>query len=197
MRTGVRPIDPADLAGLQPGEDEHLASARPPRRVEFASGRALLRSLLDEPVAIGVLPSRAPALPAGWVGSLAHDHELALAVVAPDSAGASLGGDVEATGVMADDEAAIVLRPDEAGLDPRLAFTLKEAAYKAWSGLGGRLRDHHDVRLAVDGGRFEAAVDAGAVVLAGRYVEVAGRFVALAWPAPLTSWVTDGPDGRP
>ena len=37
---------------------------------------------------------------------------------------------------MSADEAALVLRPDEAGLDPRLAFVLKEATYKAWCGLG-------------------------------------------------------------
>jgi 4'-phosphopantetheinyl transferase EntD len=197
VRTGVRPIDPTDLAGLRPEEAEAVASARRPRQEEFASGRALLRSLLDEPAPIGVLPSRAPALPDGWVGSLAHDRELAVAAVAPESSHAALGVDVEAAGTMHDDEAAIVLRADEAGLDPRLAFTLKEAAYKAWSGLGGRLLDHHDVRLDVAGGRFDASVDEGAVVLPGRYVEVAGRFLALAWAAPLTSRVVGAPVGRP
>jgi 4'-phosphopantetheinyl transferase EntD len=159
-----------------------VVAARPPRRVEFATGRALLRELLDTGDAIGVLASRAPALPDGWVGSLAHDPEVAVAVVAPAGRYGALGVDVEATGAMDVDETAIVLRPDEAGLDARLAFTLKEAAYKAWSGLGGRLLDHHDVRLAVgDDGAFAATVDGGALVLPGRYVEVAGRFLALAW----------------
>jgi 4'-phosphopantetheinyl transferase EntD len=141
----------------------------------------LLRELLGDPgVDIGVRPDRAPALPAGWVGSLAHDLEVAVAAVAPASAGvAAVGVDVEAAGPMETAEAAIVLRDDEDGLDPRLAFTLKEAAYKAWSGLGGRLLDHHDVRLGLEGTAFVATVVGEGRVLAGRYAAAGGRWLAL------------------
>ena len=54
---------------------------------------------------------------------------------------AALGIDVEPTGPLSAEMAAVILRPDEAGLDAHLAFTLKEAVYKAWSAVGGELID--------------------------------------------------------
>lgn len=180
----------ADLNGLLPIEATAVAVAVPARRQEFATGRALLRELLGTDQPIAVLPSRAPALPDGWVGSLAHDGDLAVAAVVPAGAGVvALGVDVEAAGAVGREEAGIVLRPDEAGIDPTVAFVLKEAAYKAWSNLSGRVLEHHEVRLALAGDHFAAEVLApseavGAVLagrtLAGRWCEAAGRVLALA-----------------
>ncbi|HEX2564850.1 MAG TPA: hypothetical protein VHK25_13085, partial [Acidimicrobiales bacterium] len=56
-----------------------------------------------------------------------------------------------------------------------------------WSALGGRLLDHHDVRVEVDGDGFEATVVADGVSMPGRYASVAGRWLAF----------TAGPTGAP
>lgn len=179
VRTGARRIDSSDLDGLLPVERDALGAAGPRRRLEFATGRALLRSLIGEPVAILVLASGAPALPPGVLGSLAHDDEVAVAAASTDPALRAIGVDIERQGSLEPDEAAVVLRSDEASLDPRLAFTLKEAAYKAWSGLGGGFLEYHDVGLAVGKGSFVATVLSADTELPGRFTEVAGRWLAL------------------
>lgn len=55
-------------------------------KLEFSSGRAMLRELLGtkEPISFGL--SRVPRLPHGAVRSLVHDREVVLAVVTPDPA---------------------------------------------------------------------------------------------------------------
>jgi 4'-phosphopantetheinyl transferase EntD len=193
VRSGTRMVDGADEDGLHPVEAASVASARPARRREFATGRALLRALLDTGEPLPPTDRRAPAWPAGWCGSLAHDGVLAVAVVAPSPPWRGLGVDLEAHGGLDADEAAIVLRPDE-DLDAVLAFVAKEATYKAWSALGGGWLGHHDVRVVVDGGGgFDAAVVATGVSMAGRYASVAGRWLAFtagpsaALPSPGTA----------
>jgi 4'-phosphopantetheinyl transferase EntD len=179
VRTGCRVISEQDVAGMFPAEADHVRGAVSARRHEFASGRALLRELLGVGAPIGVRADRAPALPAGFVGSLAHDRSLAVAAVAPAGVVAALGIDVEAADALEEDVAAAVLRPDETGIDAHLAFTLKEAVYKAWSTGGGRILDHHDVRLSVGAeGRFEGVVADGAV-LGGRFGLAGDRWLAL------------------
>jgi 4'-phosphopantetheinyl transferase EntD len=187
VSVGVRRIAAADLAALHPAEAAAIERAVPRRRHEFATGRALLRDLLGEDVTIVPGPDRAPVLPPGVRGSLAHDRTFAVAALTPLASVAALGVDVEPATPLAADVAAIVLRADERGLDAHLAFTLKEAAYKAWSRLGGRILEHHDVALALDGDRFEAHVVADAVTLTGAWRAVGGRFVALVVvPAPAS-----------
>ncbi len=179
VRTGARAIDERDVAGLQPAERDAVATARPPRRREFATGRALLRDLLGVPDAIPRLPSRQPGWPDGVRGSLAHDHEVAVAAVSRDPAIRALGIDVELQGPLEPDEAALVLRADDGDIDPRLAFTMKEAAYKAWSSLGGAHLEHHDVRVTVEGDTYRAELLDGEVCFEGRIAAVAGRWIAL------------------
>ena len=53
--------------------------------------------------------------------------------------------------------AALILRPEEQSLDAHLVFSLKEAAYKAWSAMGGRFLDHQEVVVSVRGSRFGRA----------------------------------------
>jgi 4'-phosphopantetheinyl transferase EntD len=181
VRTGARAVAGDEDAPLHPAEASAVAAARAARRREFATGRALLRELLGSSEALPPTDRRAPAWPAGWCGSLAHDGDVAVAAVAPSPPWRALGVDLEAHGGLDADEAAIVLRPDEAieAVDPVLAFVLKETAYKAWSALGGGLLDHHDVRVTMcDGDRFEATVVAAGVSMAGRYASVAGRWLA-------------------
>ena len=178
VRTGVFAVDDRHLTDLFDGERSSVRSAVPARQREFATGRALLRDLLGQRVEIPA-QQRRPVLPEGWAGSLAHDGELAAAVIAPVEVSASLGLDLERTGPMTADEAALVLRTDEAGLDPRLVFVLKEATYKAWSGLGGGFLEFHDVRVQLHRDRFEAAVVGRAASFTGHWARAESRWVSL------------------
>lgn len=185
VRTGWRHIDPADLGQLHPEERRAICHAVPRRQAEFATGRVLLRELTGTTDPIGIGPDRAPVLPPGIAASLAHDHEVAVAAVAR-AQHVVLGIDVDGTTPLDSAVAELILRPDERTLDPRLAFTLKEAAYKAWSRLGGRLLDHHDVRLEVSSASFAAEVIGSGIWLEGRYARAGERWVALV-TAPSTA----------
>jgi 4'-phosphopantetheinyl transferase EntD len=178
VRTGTRAITATDVDRLHPVERAAVERAVDVRRHEFATGRVLLRSLLGLDVPIPVGPSRAPVLPGGFVGSLAHDRAMAVAAVTRDPAIAALGIDVEGDAPLDAGMARIILRPDEAGLDAHLAFCLKEAAYKAWSTLGGRMLDHHDVRLDLADDAFSADLD-GRTSVRGRFIKVGARWLAL------------------
>jgi len=179
VRLGWRRIDAADVASLRDVERAHVQHAVDVRRQEYASGRALLRELIGRPIAIPSRPNRAVALPAGLRGSLAHDREVVVAAISDDAAVLALGIDVEPATPLTPDVARVILRPDEAGLDAHLAFTLKEAAYKAWSSLGGRLLDHHDVRLTVRERAFTAEVIDDGSAFSGRWTLAGGRWLAL------------------
>jgi len=179
VRTGWRRIDAADLASLHDVERERIEHAVDVRRREYASGRALLRELIGHPVAIPSKPNRTAALPAGLRGTLAHDREVVVAAVSDDPSVVALGIDVEPATPLAPDVARVVLRPDEAGLDAHLAFTLKEAAYKAWSTMGGRMLDHHDVLVSLAESTFTAEVVDEGRAFTGRWVQAGDRWLAL------------------
>lgn len=173
---GCRSIEADDIASLHPDECSAVVRAVDKRRREFASGRALLRELLGTDDAIPVGDDRKPVLPPEFVGSLAHDDRFAVAAVADASSVQAIGIDVEPNSQLSDDMARIILRPDEAALDAHLAFTLKEAVYKAWSCLGGGMLEHHDVRIERAGdGHFDATV---VVAEPGQRPCFAGRFAA-------------------
>ncbi len=180
VRSGVARVIDGDPDRLAPLERALLGRAHERRRRELAAGRQLLRSLMGVDVAVPRAPSGGPAVPAQFVASLAHDPELVVAVVAEAASVGALGLDIEPRAVLDVATATVVLRPDEAGLDPCLAFVLKEAAYKAWSSLGGRFLEHHDVRVDVDGQAFTATVHPDRVAIRGRWGAVAGRWLALA-----------------
>ena len=179
VRTGARWIDERDVARLHPVEAAAVERAVERRRREFASGRALLRQLLGRDVPIPVRPDRSPQLPVGVAGSLAHDVDLAVGATSIGAGIAALGIDVEPRAPLSDEVAAVILRPDEAGLDAHLAFTLKEAVYKAWSAVGGELIDFDAVRLTLDGDRFSGEVVAVGRRFEGRYAAAGGRLLAL------------------
>jgi len=179
VMTGARLITATDFELLHHVEREKVANAVARRQHEFASGRALLRELLGTTDTIPVGPTRAPHLPDGVVGSLSHDRDVVVAVVSRDPAVTALGVDLEPAEELSSDMARAILREDETGIDAHLAFTLKEAAYKAWSNSGGHMLDHHEVRLGIDGERFTATVLPTGRVLRGRFATVAGRYLAL------------------
>lgn len=180
---GVRAIDDRDVRSLFPAEAAHAASFSARRRREFGTGRALLRQLVGADVEIPVRESRAPGLPHGTVGSLAHDRHVAVAAVAPASVTTALGIDVEPIGALSDAEAAVVRGPEESDIDARLVFVLKEATYKAWSATNRGILDFTDVTTQVDGDRFDAVVRPPGrtpISLGGRWTESCSRYLALA-----------------
>ena len=177
--TGARAIRPADLDALLDVELAAVSNAVSRRQHEFAGGRVLLRELLGIADAILVGPTRAPVLPPGVVGSLAHDRDVVIAAVSHDPDVTALGIDVEPAEPLSSGVTRLILRDDEVGLDAHLAFTLKEAAYKAWSTSGGRMLDHQDVRIEVGSSHFTATVLPDQRRFDGRFATVAGRHAAL------------------
>lgn len=151
VRAGWRPVATSDLSALWPLERMAVERAVPARRHEFASGRALLRELLDHRGPIPVGRDRAPVVPPGARASLSHDADDVVAIASTDVAVHSMGVDLVTWTELDAAERSVVVRSDDADLAPIVVFAAKEAVYKAWSGLGGGLLDHHDVRLtAVD-----------------------------------------------
>lgn len=179
VETGVRAIDASDIARLGAGERALVAGAVDTRRREFATGRRLLRELIgtSDPIMVG--EGGRPMLPAGIVGSLAHDRDVAVAVVSRSLRIVAMGVDVEPDHALSTEVSRLILRPDEAVIDAHVAFTLKEAAYKAWSAMGGGMLDHHDVHLEIAGGRFVAHVVDADVDLDGSWTTVSGRHLAV------------------
>ncbi len=178
VRIAWRHIDARDISALTAPEAALVARAVPRRRAEFATGRLLLRTLLDDDVEILRAPSGAPLLPSGVVGSLAHDRELAIAALAPSSTVRSIGIDVEPVQDLEARVAELVVRTDDVVPDPVTAFVAKEAAYKAWSVLGGELLEHHDVNVIVEGDRYRADLR-DALLVRGDLGRAAGRVVAI------------------
>jgi 4'-phosphopantetheinyl transferase EntD len=176
VAVGVREIGDCPMFDL---EREHVRAATPRRRLEFGSGRALLRDLMGRDLPIPVGSGRAPVLPSDLCGSLAHDGGFAVAAVASRQYVRSIGIDIEPADPLDDETAQAILRPDEVELDAHLAFTLKEATYKAWSGIGGGMLEHHDVRVSTADTTFQAEVVSEEMVLEGAFAKAAGRWLAL------------------
>jgi 4'-phosphopantetheinyl transferase EntD len=106
-------------------------------------------------VAIGREHSGQPVWPGGMVGSLAHDHVMAVAAVASSPNAVSLGIDVEPAEPLPDDVVPVVMTTgDEAGpasrhLAGRILFAAKEAIYKAVHPLDGLILSYNDVVVSL------------------------------------------------
>lgn len=150
LRSGVEQLDQRHVGALVGSEITAVRGAVAARRTEFATGRALLRRLLGTGDEIPVEPDRSPRFDGGVVGSLAHSGRLAVGVVGERRRFRSVGVDLERAGAVGPGESASVLRSGEQ-VDPTVGFVLKEAAYKAWNGLGGDLLDFHDLSVEVNG----------------------------------------------
>lgn len=176
VRAATAPLD-ADLSNLFDAERSAVERAIPRRQREFASGRRCARALLAElghpPVAIPRSADRTPAWPAGIVGSISHCDDLCFVAVAPASALAGLGVDVEPDQPL---ETALwrrICTPDELsgvvaasptalrGHTVRLLFSAKEAFYKSVFPLLREVLGFQAVEIDVDWatGRFRCAVD--------------------------------------
>jgi 4'-phosphopantetheinyl transferase EntD len=193
-------------APLFPQEQACVTGAVAKRAAEFAAGRASAREALAAlgvaPLAIPRTPSRAPMWPAGFVGSITHCAGFCGSVAAPTTRLAAIGLDAESAAPMEPRLANFVCRSDEraafADLGPppngdwaKVAFSAKEAVYKAYSPLAGAFLEFHDVALTfsrdgVRSGGFKARLrnpaKPGAHVLEG----LEGRW-AICGPLILTT----------
>ena len=163
LLVGCRAIGAGDAALLLTEEARALTTTVPAARAASGAARGLARTLLTQleapPAPILRTPAGAPTWPTGYVGSLAHDDTVAVAVVARAATAAGLGIDVEPAEPLPADVATLVVRPDdrlgETGdpLATRLAFVAKEAVYKAVHPLCGEILDWPDIRIDLDAGR--------------------------------------------
>jgi 4'-phosphopantetheinyl transferase EntD len=181
VRCAAALVDPDAVRTSHPLEAALVAGAVARRRAEHASGRALLSRLTDAARPIATDAMRRAVPPAGWVWSLAHDDTVVVAVASDDSQILALGVDVEPARSLEPAIVRIIRRGDDADLDPLLLFVIKEATYKAWSVLGGRVLEHHDVQVQVTPHGVRATVPAEPEVaeFSGRYSSVDGRWLAV------------------
>ena len=156
-------------AGLHPGEAAFVHGSPAARRVTFIGGRVALRLAIEAlagkdqaRAAILSTPRGAPAMPPGFVGSVSHKRELAVAIVAraEPTPRTTVGIDVEIPRPLRTDIAARVLTPDErAELSDRtpaardaevlFRFAAKEAIYKALDHWVQRMVSFQEVEIAV------------------------------------------------
>ncbi|RVD57794.1 4'-phosphopantetheinyl transferase superfamily protein [Mesorhizobium sp. M2D.F.Ca.ET.185.01.1.1] len=166
---GCRRIQAGDEQYLLPEENASMATREPGARAATGAGRhiahELLRRLECREPAILRGQSGNPVWPAGIVGSIAHDDEMAVAVAARSDALKSVGVDIEPALPLPHDLRAVVAAPEDrlGDLDPnlgdRILFAVKEAAYKASFPLDGRVLGFEDI--AVDFEKGEAVTSFG------------------------------------
>lgn len=140
-------------------------------RIARETALGLLRESGVDADAIGRGPEGQPLWPAGWVGSLAHTHGAAAAVIGPGADSRGLGIDIEPDLPLPDDVARMVVRADEAGAEGRAIFCAKECVHKAIYPATGAWLDFRDVRIVfgTDGATFrpEPATDKAREAFAG------------------------------
>jgi len=189
-------------AGLHPDEECLIARAGERRRREFATGRACahraLAALGRPAAAILAGPAGEPLWPAGVVGSIAHCEGFRACAVAAADEFLTIGIDAEPDrplpqGVLGRISTAAQreLLDELSGAAPgrhwdRLLFVAKEALFKAWFPLVGRL-DLAEIGVAIDPfGGFSARLPAAAGRepdrLDGRWLAERGLLVAAAAP---------------
>jgi 4'-phosphopantetheinyl transferase EntD len=170
---------------LLPEEENVLsASVVPKRRADFTAGRvaarrALALAGLTRPPALMVGPRGQPLWPAGWVGSIAHTLDVAVAVVARSTEVEAVGVDVEAREAPGPEVARHIATAQELdwlqlglpGWRTRLGllFSAKESLYKALFPSLGLDLDFLDVELTWDGRRraFQPRIMAGQMTSSG------------------------------
>jgi len=154
---GYRRIEPSDAGHLLPEEGQAITARQPARRAASGAARRVARDLLrrmgQPDIAVLRGPAGEPLWPDGFVGSIAHDDEIAVAAVARAGAFRSIGIDIEPAVPLPCEVEQIVLTPLDRldGLAPRLAgrilFSAKEATYKAAFPLDRRVLGFEDITV--------------------------------------------------
>ena len=158
IRAGAREIAVGDELALTAAElrpiDRAVASVRRASGAARIVARALLAKLGASPES--ELPrsaSRAPRWPPGFVGSLAHDDQYAVAAVARASAIRGVGIDIEPPLPLPEELLDMIATANERRelkgnlVSARLLFCIKEAVYKATHPIDGVFLEHHDVEV--------------------------------------------------
>ena len=156
---GEPPVLPAD-------EALSIAHAVPRRRLEFAAGRDCARramaALGHAKASIPRGQDRVPIWPDDLVGTITHtDDWVAAAVARRDQGFAAIGIDLEPAAALPTDLWASVCAPEEQakltvirgmtpGLAARLAFCMKEAAFKCQYALSRAMLEFADLAIDVD-----------------------------------------------
>ncbi len=154
---GHRVISEGDELALLYEEMESFSLAAVERRRASGAVRRVARELMNSMgvASLPILRSKfgAPIWPAGIIGSMAHDNQIAVAAV-------GLRRDLDAVGI--DIEPSVPLPPDILELvatsreqraivgnqfGAKLLFTIKEAAYKATYPLDHKFLDFHDIEV--------------------------------------------------
>lgn len=178
------------------------------RRQEFMAGRAhariALKALGVMPQAIPVDSSRAPIWPTGFVGSISHAGELAAAVAAPNRLMAGIGIDLEPASPLDEELLEFVCLPDELARlregarhshdrgpahVAKLIFSAKESVYKCLAPRLGIFLEFADLEIFPDPhtlvfsaqGRGPARSCISPANLSGRFVELGGYWITVAW----------------
>ncbi len=189
LLTGCVGIQAGDEQYLLPAESDSIATRENRARAASGAGRrvahGLLRRLGCADPAILRGHAGEPVWPAGIVGSIAHDDELAVAVAARTDAMRSVGVDIEPALPLPADLRAVVAAPQDrlGDLDPgmggRILFAVKEAAYKASFPLDGRVLGFEDIAVDFEAG--EAVTSSGRRLMV-RFT-VTPKILALSYPA--------------
>jgi 4'-phosphopantetheinyl transferase EntD len=170
-------------------EFQAIRSACLKRQREFRAGRAAARQslkLIGAPsISIPPAADRTPIWPSGYIGSISHCESLCGAIAASSSDLFGIGLDLESAQVLTEDIIPLVLDVSEEeciireaklgrGLSAALAFSAKEAFYKAVYPVERRLMDFLDVTLTV----FRAGECYGGFLVssASRHWDGAGRW---------------------
>ena len=159
LLVGCRRIETGDAVHILPREGETIQSRMLSGRDASGAGRLIAHRLLQqlgcEDVAILRGKAGEPTWPAGFVGSIAHDDTTAIAVVGRIETIRSVGVDIElATPLPLDLEPVVVTPRDRLeDCDPvlasKIAFVIKEAAYKASFPLDGEVLGFDDITVDV------------------------------------------------
>ncbi len=185
--TGCRLIHAGDEQHLLSAENATIATRDPRARAASGAGRRVAHELLrrlgcaDPAVPRGQLGN--PIWPAGIVGSIAHDDELAVAAVARSDAMRSVGVDIEPALPLPRELEAIVATPRDrqgdldATIGSRVLFAAKEAVYKASFPLDGRVLGFEDIAVDFESGE---AVTSSGRRLTVRFA-ISPRILALAY----------------
>jgi 4'-phosphopantetheinyl transferase EntD len=185
----IRPGDEAAFAGPGLGRPASLTRRRASGAARIVA-RELLRELGADPAApLLRSPSGAPTWPAGFIGSLAHDDDFAVAAVALRGPIIGLGVDVEPAEPLPADLVDLVLSAAERRatkgdrVKQRLVFVAKEAVYKAIHPLDGTPLEYGDIEITLGEGRatLKDRRRLQLVTLAGERLVA----VALAWERGL------------
>ncbi len=210
----VAEMAPADAhpTRLPLAEQGLIERAVESRRLEFAAGRELARTLLGR-AGVGTEAllrdkDRVPTWPQSVVGSITHCRSLCAVALAPRTVSAGIGIDVEPARPLDDGLGAHILRPAERGridalpsalrpLGAILVFSIKEAVYKAIYPERRVFLDFQQVEIVFEGeDEFVAEVLVPGASLPG-HARIRGRYrladghVASAVVLPPAVWRPD------